>query len=726
MGPISVKTYAPNGSLLNDNQQVNACINQHTGHYLMQLDHGYVEAKGFRSDIYAGSSLMLRCAVTLIFFFMSCSTAYAGEKPATIEYSWLTENRITGSQTVSHELDGLVRIHFEYKDRGRGPDFESLVRLNSSGYPQAFNVTGVNNTRAKIDESFLLNEGIATWRTSREDQSRPALSDTFYLPVNDSPEVRAMLARVLIRDPDRTVALLPNGTVSISLVTSQKVALNDRSETVTLYAIKGLSLEPTYVWLDEDLELFGYTEGTFATVRKGWEVNLSALRSAESEATDQFYIGMVKPLSVELSGLTVIRGARVFDSSSGHLTPPAHVFIWNGKISAVYYRDTDIPEGAKIVDGTGRTLLPALWDMHNHVVPAYLPEYLAFGITNVRDMGSNHEKVQHLLNEIQLGRLAGPDSYPMGFIDKAGPFAAPVGKSAATLDQALGYVEFYARHGYHGIKLYSAIEPDWIPSITKLAHERGLTVAGHIPAFVSTRGAVLNGYDEITHFNQFLMAFFNSEKIDTRGPQRFLVPGKQAGDLDINSEEVGDFIEFMHDRHVALDTTLAPLMEMFRNRPGRLSPMYSDIADHLPDFIQRKVIMTQGYNAGNEMLFSKSSDTMLKLTKRLHERGIVLLPGTDSFLPGFTLIRELIYYTEAGISPGDVLRLATLGAARHMKQEHRLGSIEVGKEAYMHLVDGDPTQDITALYRTREVFKGRTMYYGPDLLKAQGFVPFLK
>lgn len=667
---------------------------------------------------------MRKHVVAVICLFVTGLTACAHENPSTREYSWLTEDRTTGSQTVSHDPDGQIRIHFEYKDRGRGPDFQSTVRLNSSGYPEAFDATGVNNTRAKIDEGFLLKEGFATWRSSLEEERRPVTSDAFYLPVNDSPEIRAMLARVLLQDPGGAVDLLPNGRVSIDLITSEEAVLGDQRKNLTLYGIKGLSLEPKYIWLDEDLQLFGYTEGFFGTVRKGWEATLPALRSAEREATDQFYMGMSKLLSTELSGLTVISGSRIFDSSSGSLTPPAHVFIWNGKISAVYFGETDIPEGARIVDGAGKTLLPSLWDMHNHVVPVYLPEYLAFGITNVRDMGSNHEKIQHLISEIQLGRLAGPDIYPMGFIDKAGPFAAPVGKLAGTLDQALDYVDFYARYGYHGIKLYSSVEPEWIPEITRLAHERGLTVAGHIPAFVSTRDAVLNGYDEITHHNQFLMAFFNAEKVDTRGPQRFLVPGIQTGDLDIDSEEVGEFIEFMRDRDVALDTTLAPLMEMFRNRPGRLSPMYSDVADHLPAFLRRKVIMVEGYNAGNEASFSKSSDTMLRLTERLHESGIVLLPGTDSPLPGFTLLRELIYYTEAGISPGEVLKLATIVPARHMKQDHRLGSIEAGKDAYMHLVDGDPTQDITALYRTREVFKGRTMYYGPDLLSAQGFIPF--
>ena len=93
-------------------------------------------------------------------------------------------------------------------------------------------------------------------------------------------------------------------------------------------------------------------------------------------------------------------------------------------------------------------------------------------------------------------------------------------------------------------------------------------------------------------------------------------------------------------------------------------------------------------------------------------------------LPGFTLIRELIYYTEAGIPANEALQLATIESARHLSQDQRLGSISVGKEAQMFLVDGNPVDNISDLYKVRHVIKGRQMYFAPDILKAQGFVPF--
>lgn len=79
---------------------------------------------------------------------------------------------------------------------------------------------------------------------------------------------------------------------------------------------------------------------------------------------------------------------------------------------------------------------------------------------------------------------------------------------------------------------------------------------------------------------------------------------------------------------------------------------------------------------------------------------------------------------EAGIPAAEALQLATIDSARHLGQDQRLGSVTVGKEAQIYLVEGDPVADITALYKVRHVIKGRRLYFAPDLLASQGFKPF--
>jgi imidazolonepropionase-like amidohydrolase len=641
----------------------------------------------------------------------------------TLEYSWLTADRITGSQIVSRNRDGVVTIQFEYADRGRGPSFRSTLKLGTDGLPVAFSATGVNNTRATIDEQFRVERGFAIWKSSLEQGRRRSSNGEFFLPFNDTPEVRAVLARALLRAPGRRLELLPAGTASIEQAGGADFQRDGQSLRTTLYNIEGLGLGPTFVWLDDAGELFGFTDRTWGVIRRGWEASMPALRAAERSARQRHYEQIGAAASREMTGLTVIRGAKVFDSIKGGLTEPATVFVWDGKISAVYPGEVPVPEGALLIDGRGKTLMPSLWDMHNHVQLVHLPEYLAFGITNVRDMGSSFDDLQFLLREIREQRLAGPDIHPLGVVDRANEFAAPVGMLADGLESALGFVDFYAQHGYSGLKIYSSIKPEWVAPLASAAHARGLPVAGHIPAFMSPEAAIRAGYDEITHMNQLLLAFVRGEELDTRGPARFLVPGELAGQLDLDSAQVRNFIALMKQRDIALEPTLAVIMEMFRNRPGAMTPIFTDVVTLLPESVRRRQLMTTGYNQGREAAFARSADMLLRLIALLHDSGIRILPGTDNQLPGFTLIRELIYYTEAGIPPAEVLQLATIGPARHMGLAHRLGSVEPGKDAQMYLIDGDPLADITALYRVEQVFKGRWLYSAPDLLRAQGFKP---
>jgi cytosine/adenosine deaminase-related metal-dependent hydrolase len=177
--------------------------------------------------------------------------------------------------------------------------------------------------------------------------------------------------------------------------------------------------------------------------------------------------------------LLAVKGPRIFDSIKGELTEPATVFTWKGKISAIYFSDVEIPPDARVIDASGKTLMPSLWDMHGHVsVESYL-NYLASGVTNVRDMANEQELIYKLGDDVRAGTIIGPDIYALGFIDKRGEFAAPTGNLADSLKDAIALVDYYAQHGFHGIKLYSSVEPDWVRPIADYAHQRGMEVRAH-------------------------------------------------------------------------------------------------------------------------------------------------------------------------------------------------------------------------------------------------------
>ena len=640
------------------------------------------------------------------------------------EYTWLTIGKPSGSQTVTHAEDGSTRIAWQFNDRGRGPDTVTTVWLDQQGFPIHLSVTGHNYSGGSIEERFEVLDRHAQWQSNSESGTAPAADYGFYVADNSAPELLAILARALLNSEGNKVSLLPSGEARIQEVTRRTLEQGDQSKAVVLYAITGLDTVPSHVWLDDEQEFFGVDYGWFGITPEGWESHVGVLKEAQEAATLAHFESLARELVQDTGDMLVISGARIFDSLNGTLTPPATVFSWKGKISAIYFDEVDIPEGATVIDGTGQTLLPALWDMHAHVDMGSFLNYLAAGVSNVRDMANDPDRISRLRNDVAAGTIIGPDIFALGFIDKRGEFSAPTGMLADNLEEAVDLVDWYAKRGFFGIKLYSSIEPPWVAPIAAQAHERDMVVMGHVPAYMNAQQAIESGYNEITHINMILLNFLGAEELDTRTPTRFMVPGEKAGDLDLDSPEVQAFVAMMADREITHDPTVSIFMDMFLNEPGKVSPIFRDIADHLPANVRRQAVAGTGRNSGKEQAFARSAERTLEMVKLLHDSGVALVPGTDHMLPGFTLIRELMYYTEAGIPAGEALQLATIGSARNVGQDQRLGSISVGKDAYMHLVRGDPTEDLSTLYRVTHVIKGRQLLEAAAILQAQGFTPF--
>ncbi len=652
-----------------------------------------------------------------------CAAAQA-QQSKVLEYTWLTVGKPSGAQTTTIAGNGAVEITFNFSDRGRGPDTLTRVGLDDDGVPTRIAITGQNYQKGDVDETFNLRGKRASWKSAIEQGETNLEGPAFFFPNNAPPEVLAMLARAALAADEQSIDLLPIGRASIAVLDDTTLVDAARKTHITLYGISGLGDSPTHVWLDDQQQLFGMDYGWFGIVRAGYEQHINTLKARQEKANDEFYAALSKRQTQALDQLLVIRGARIFDSLAGALTEPATVMVFDGKITAIYFEPVDVPQGAQVIEGQGHTLLPTLWDMHGHVNIGSYINYLASGVTNVRDMANDHDLTLKLARDVGRGFIAGPDIYTLGFVDKRGEFAAPTGRLADSLQDAQEHVAFYAQHGYVGIKLYSSIEPEWVAPLAQAAHARGMSVQGHVPAFMDAQQAIDAGYDEITHINMVLLNFLGGRELDTRTPVRFKVPGEQAGKIDLTSDAVQSFVAQMRDQSIALDPTLNIFMNMFLNEPGKVSPVFRDIADHLPANIRRNTIASASYNDGKETAFADAAKTSLELTRLLHEKGVRLLPGTDNMLPGFTLIRELLYYAEAGIAANEVLQLATIEPARHLRQDARLGSIEVGKDAHMYLVEGNPIEDLTVLYKVRQVIKNDKLYYAPNLLGEQGFESF--
>ncbi len=382
-----------------------------------------------------------------------------------------------------------------------------------------------------------------------------------------------------------------------------------------------------------------------------------------------------------------------------------------------------VPRDADVIDGTGKTLVPGLFDMHAHAQALDGILNIASGVTTVRDMGNDIEELRHLQDQWDSGTTIGPHVWKSGFIDGHGQFQAPTGLYADTAEQAQAAVNRYADLGYIQIKLYSSLKPEFVPGIAKTAHSRGLRVSGHIPNGITASQFVEDGADEIQHINFIFLKFFAAKVKDTRTPERFTAVGDNAAKLDLQSKEVSDFISLLLQHHTTVDVTLATFEGMFTGRPGKVSPDYAPVLTRLPAQVQRGA-----YSGGlpvteaNDQLYKDSYRAMLRMTKRMYDAGIPILAGTDA-TAGIMLHRELELEVEAGIPPAKALQIATFNAARLLKQDKDVGSIAEGKRADLMLVEGNPVEHISDIRRCRLVMKDGVVYKSADLYSAVGIKP---
>jgi hypothetical protein len=427
----------------------------------------------------------------------------------------------------------------------------------------------------------------------------------------------------------------------------------------------------------------------------------------------------------------MIRNVSVLDVESGTLKPNQVVAVIDGRIVRIGDDDgLDLPVYGdlepRIIDGQGQILIPGLWDMHTHLSLDAGLMHVAAGVTAVRDLGNDPDRLVEIRAAFDSGEIIGPRSTAAGFIDGKSPYSAPTPSLAENREQALAMVRDYAEQGYPQIKIYSSIDPEWVEPLAREVHARGMRLSGHIPSGMSAEQAVNAGFDEIQHINMLFLNFLAGPQDDTRTPLRFTLVAENAGSLDLDSEPVAGFIGLLNEKGVVIDPTVSIFDSMFRHRSGELDPSYAMIADHMPPAIRRGMLAGEmAIDEENAQRYAESADALLAMIAELHAAGVPLVAGTDA-MAGFTLHRELELYHQAGISNAEVLRIATLDAATVAGKSADSGSISVGKQADFVLLAGNPLEDISAVRRPVAVFLGDRWYDPAQLYEAVGIRPFTR
>lgn len=642
---------------------------------------------------------------------------------ATRDYVVLFQGKDSGGLRVDEAADGRATTRYSYRDNGRGPDLEESLHWEAAGALQSYRGAGRSTYGALIDERFERSGDAARWAVGGvPGEAAGGAAHALYLPVEGSPELLARAARQLVSAPQQQLPLLPAGQLRREDLA--RLDLGDRKGEARLVALHGLGLQPSLLWLDADDRLLAaIAPGWWQLVRRDLVADAKRLE-AHQAAAERTMLEALAPLAIDLTGTTVLRNVRVFDSESATLGEPSDVFLERGLVTAIYPAGAPTTAAVREIDGGGRVLLPGFHDMHVHIAPADGVLHLAAGVTSVRELGGENRDVLATRDAFDRGTLLGPRVISAGYIEGESPFASRSGFVIADLPQAQQAIDWYAQRGYPQIKIYNSFPREILTETVAYAHRRGLRVSGHVPAFLRAEDVVRAGFDELQHINQVMLNFLVKDGDDTRTLLRFDLVADEAHALDLDSPRVVDFLRLLAERRVAVDPTLATF-ENFRQPPGAMHPSFAAVEAQLPPLLARGLRVNVMDITGKRIAPSaKSYATMVEMVGRMHRAGITLVAGSDD-LPGFTFLRELELYAEAGIPPSEVLRIASWNGAVLNRTQHLTGSIAPGKYADALLVDGDPTRRISDVRRAVLVLKGGRAYRPDQLLRSQSVSPTL-
>ncbi|QGN55454.1 amidohydrolase family protein [Novosphingobium sp. Gsoil 351] len=419
-----------------------------------------------------------------------------------------------------------------------------------------------------------------------------------------------------------------------------------------------------------------------------------------------------------------ITNVAVVDMAAGKTVPAQTVVIRDRRIESVGpTQDVVPPDDALRLDGTGKTLIPGLYDMHVHISPAnpagaedahaaldraatYIQVFLTAGVTTVRNMAGTPLHLK-LREAVEAGRVVGPRIFTCGPILETRftfPEMAEFGELVTTAEEARAAVRQQAAAGFDFIKVYNDIEADIYDAIIATAREVGIRVVGHVAFQKGLHGALQARQDSIEHLRSYDFA------VDTRTGD---VPWERyKGWLYATPLRIDELAEQTAEAGVCNAPT--SVVEHSIRADDEMAEEAEPLPAFLPEWMASEIELS---DLG--ALFSSEQRQVLKdgraarsaMVAALDRVGAGVLAGSDCpgcrLVPGRSLVREIELMVEAGLSPWRALRTATVNAAAFLGEPGE-GRIQTGARADLVLLKADPLDDITALRRqTGVVTNGR-------------------
>jgi enamidase len=443
---------------------------------------------------------------------------------------------------------------------------------------------------------------------------------------------------------------------------------------------------------------------------------LSAATSASAQPRRPTLSNAVRQFVSVDTAVVALTHVRVIDGTGAPVRENQTLIVRDGRIAAVGdAASTQVPAGAQVVDLTGKSVLPGLVMVHEHLyyptgpgVYANLSEsftrlYLAGGVTSMRTGGNmNGYGEINVKKSIDRGERAGP------WIDATAPYLEGPGLGLAQVHEltdaadARRLIDFWHDAGATSLKAYMHITRDMLRASLDEGHKLGMKLTGHLCS-VTYREAAELGIDNLEHGFFAATDFVADKKPD-------VCPGQGAGQaalaaIDPNSDAVKSLISYLVQHKVAVTSTLT-VFETFT--PGRPLPPGLDVLDPIlkEQFEQRYAATQRNTRSGYAALFPKAR----QLEVDFYRAGGLLVVGTDptgggGVIAGFSNQRAVELLAESGLTPLEAIKVATLNGATYLGRADRTGSIAVGKQADLMVVDGNPAVQIADIRKVSIVFK---------------------
>jgi imidazolonepropionase-like amidohydrolase len=454
-------------------------------------------------------------------------------------------------------------------------------------------------------------------------------------------------------------------------------------------------------------------------------ISSSLLLSLSLTSAAQQKAPPLAPYVKEDAPVLVLEHLRLIDGTGSAPQEDIRIDIAGGKITAIQAGrvHSPYPPNAKVLEMTGRTVIPGLVGMHEHLFyptpqkpqggVAFYGEaadsaprlYLAGGVTTARTAGSVEPYTDlELKREIDAGLLPGPKLDVTGpYLEGKGSFAVQMHTLADAADAART-VDYWAAEGVTSFKAYNYLTADELKAAIDQAHAHGLKITGHLCS-VGFRQAAALGIDNLEHGLVVDTEFFPEKKPDD-------CPGFAPNlayfekTLNVEGPEVQEMIRDLVAHHVAITSTLAVFETFSPNRP----PMERVNA----------ALKTLSVEAAKEYLIGRSVTAAraggpglakeMSFEREFVAAGGLLMEGCDptgygGVVPGFGDQRNIELLVEAGFSPVEAIRIATLNGAIYLGREASVGSISPGKAADLVVLGGNPAEKIENIEKVELVFK---------------------